>query len=162
MKSLAVVGVAAAALGAGCLHTNAPKGFTVQYAIGIYGCAVSCQTPGSQLIASAVRGDTVWVQHVVSLITALEPTALGRVLPECESHTTVENGRGLVFVALPTSTCPDSVESHDFVADSVVTRLDQWVIDSSLADTGNTAYAIVGHVLQKPLLEPRFLFTINQ
>lgn len=162
MRARVVVGMLAAALGGGCLNSSAPKGFTVQYAIAIYGCAASCDTPGSIALSSATRGDTVWVLHDVSLISALEPTALAQVRPVCEANATVETATGAVRVSLPASSCPGSVETHDFVADSVIARQDRWIIDSSLAATGSTAYAIIGHILVKPRLEPRFLFTINQ
>jgi len=162
MRQLAIVGVVAAALGAGCLNTSAPKGFTVQYAIAIFGCGASCDAPGPETLADAKRGDTVWVRHDVALISALEPTAYARVRADCEENATVETATGVVRVSIPPSACPDSVETHDFVADSVISRDDRWIIDSSLAATGPTAYAIIGHILVRPRLEPRFLFTINQ
>jgi len=162
MRHLAIVGVLAAALGAACLNSQAPKGFTVQYAIAIYGCGTSCDAPGPEGLTFATRGDTVWVRHDVSLISALEPTAYARVRADCEENATVETGTGAVRVSLPASSCPDSLETHDFVADSVITRQDRWIIDSSLAATGPTAYAVIGHILVRPRLEPRLLFTINQ
>src|SRR5438874_1108420 len=147
MRQLAIVGVVAAALGAACLNSQAPKGFTVQYAIAIYGCGTSCDAPGPEGLTFATRGDTVWVRHDVSLISALEPTAYARVRADCEENATVETGTGAVRVSLPASSCPDSLETHDFVADSVITRQDRWIIDSSLAATGPTAYAVIGHIL---------------
>jgi hypothetical protein len=146
------------AAGVACVNSQAPKGFTVQYAIAVYGCATNCSEPGAETLASAARGDTVWVRHDVLLLRALEPRALAQVIPDCGENATVVTPSGAPVVSLPPPTCPESVETHDFVVDSLITRLDQWVIDPSVSPA---PYAVVGHILQRPLLEPYLSFTVQ-
>lgn len=140
-----------------CLNTADPGRFVMQYAIGAYGCGADCTTPSTTSIATAARGDTVWLKHDIALVSASDTIRRVSVRPDCNLNVVIESPTVAVDT-LPTPTCPDSIASVQFVLGAIVTRYTRWVVDSSLAPA---IYDVVGRVMVQPRIEPRFLFTIT-
>jgi hypothetical protein len=149
--------VMAAVIVAACVNSAAPRGFLIRYQIGVFACNSPCTAPDTA-IASARRGDTIWLQHDVRLLQALEPTARARIRPDCAENAAIQSATGATVRSVPAPTCPDSIALHDFVADSSVIRSIPWIIDSALTPA---VYNVVGRVLVQPRVEPSFRFTVQ-
>jgi hypothetical protein len=160
-----VVTLVVVLLGAACIHTTAPTGFTFQYQIRALACDTSCAAPDSTVVVtSAARGDTVWLQHVMSLVGAVDsftPQAV-TLRPDCEVNVLVIAG-STTLRSIPTPTCPDSTYSQWFQLagiyyPQILVRYTQWVVDAGLAAG---SYGVRGHVVVQPRLEPTLTFDVQ-
>jgi len=160
--------VAAAAvvlLAVGCINTTAPTGFAFRYQVRAFRCGTTCTTPDSTTqIASAARGDTVWVQHRVDLIAALDSLApqSATLRPDCAGSVAVVNGSTTVRT-LPTPTCADSTYRQAFQLADVdyprtIVIYTRWVVDPALTPA---QYGLRGRVVFRPLLEPVSTFDVQ-
>jgi hypothetical protein len=159
-----VVPAAAVVLGAACLNTAEPKGFVFRYSIGAYGCDTTCATPGANSIASAARGDTVWLQHLLELVAAVDSfrPQTTTLRAECSENVAILMGNSAVDT-VPTPTCPDSTYQQSFQLKDIdwpaaIVRYTRWVVDSSLTPG---LYGLRGRVMVQPRIEPTFGFTIQ-
>lgn len=157
MRRSASIMAALFAAGVACVSSAAPRGFVIQYQLRIFSCNSPCTAPDTGIV-SARRGDTVWLQHDVNLVRALEPTAWARIRPDCAETTLIQSAAGVTVRSVPVPTCPNSTAVHDFVADSAVSRSIPWIIDSALTPA---IYSIAGRVMVQPRIEPRFSFAVQ-
>jgi hypothetical protein len=147
-----------------CTPTTEATGFVFQYGIDAFGCDTTCATPGAAPIASAARGDTVWLQHTMTLVAAVDSfiPQVATVRPACAGQVAVVTG-GSTVRSVPTPTCADSTLPDSFQLAGVdypqtVIAFTQWVVDAGLAPGG---YLLRGRVLVRPRLEPSLGFTVQ-
>jgi hypothetical protein len=147
-----------------CTPTTEATGFIFSYGINAFGCDTTCATPGATPIDSAARGDTVWLQHAMVLVGAVDSFApqFATLRPDCAENVAVVAGNSVVR-SVPTPTCADSTYRRpfqlagvDYPNDTIVYT--RWVIDAGLVPGG---YLLRGRVLVRPLLEPSFGFTVQ-
>jgi len=164
MKSLGL-GALAFFLVVGCLPPTQGSGFIFQYGIGAYDCDTTCATPNpSAPIDTAARGDTVWLQHAMSLIGAIDSfrVQLATLRPDCAVNVAVLSGNSTVR-SLPTPTCADSTARVGFQLAGVdqpqtIVVYTRWVVDSGLAAG---LYLLRGRVMVHPLIEPVLGFQVQ-
>lgn len=152
-----VVAAIMVAAGAACVNTTQPRGFVYQYQVGVFGCGADCTEPGTTAVASAARGDTVWLQHHITLLQSFDSSHTATVRPDCAENVSIRIGSALRDT-VPTPTCPDSLASRSFTLGDTLTRFNQWIVDSALAPA---VYTLVGRVLVQPRLEPTFGFDVQ-
>ena len=149
---------------AACTPTTEATGFIFQYGIGAFGCDTTCATPGTATIDSAARGDTVWLQHALVLVGAVDSFVpqFATLRPDCAENVAVVTGNNIVQ-SVPTPTCNDSTYRRpfqlagvDYPNDTIVYT--RWVIEAGLAPGG---YLLRGRVLVHPRLEPSLGFTVQ-
>jgi hypothetical protein len=158
------VAVLLGALVPACTPTTEATGFIFSYGIGAFGCDTPCATPGAATIDSAARGDTVWLQHTMVLVAAVDSFTpqFATLRPDCAGHVAVLSGTATVRT-LPTPTCNDSTYGLAFQLANVdypqtLIAYTQWVVDSDLVPG---AYLLRGRVLVRPRLEPVLGFTVQ-
>jgi hypothetical protein len=141
----------------GCLNTSDPGRFVFQYAVATYDCDTVCTQPGTAPLASAARGDTVWIRHEVALVQATDTVRRATIRPACGVNAVLESPAAAVDT-IPTPTCGDSTASQNFPLGGSIVRYTQWVIDPALPPA---VYQLVGRVMEQPRIEPRFFFTVQ-
>ena len=160
----ALVVLLGVAVAPACTPTTEATGFIFQYGIAAFGCDTTCATPGAVTIASAARGDTVWLQHAIVLVGAVDSFTpqLATLRPDCAENVAVVTGNSIVR-SLPTPTCADSTYRRpfqladvDYPRDTIVYT--RWVVDAGLVPGG---YLLRGRVLVRPRLEPSLGFTVQ-
>lgn len=163
-SSRRVVALAAVLLGGGCLNTTAPTGFVFRYQLHAFGCDASCDTPGDTAITSAARGDTVWLQHVLELIAAVDSVRpqTATLRPDCAENVAVLSGTSTVR-RLPAPSCADSTYLQGFQLAGIdypqtIVAYTRWVVDSGLTPA---LYGLRGRVMVQPRLEPTFGFEVQ-
>jgi hypothetical protein len=144
-------------LGGGCINTAEPTGFIYRYQVRTVSCGTSCSAPGDSQITSAARGDTVWVEHIVNLIAAIDSFTpqTATLRPDCAENVAVLNGNTTVR-SLPTPSCADSTYRMSFQLAGIdypqtMVVHTRWIVDSALAPA---QYGLRGRVLVRPRLEP--------
>lgn len=164
-RRMAVIGAVLLGGGAACLNTAEPRGFTFRYQIFASGCDTTCAAPGSVPIDSAARGDTIWLQHVVELIGAVDSVTPqpATLRPDCAENVAVLAGNSTVRSVPTPATCPDSTFEQNFTLQgitfpSIVVRYNRWVVDPALSPA---VYGLRGRVMVQPRIEPIFAFTIR-
>ncbi len=153
------------AFGLACLNSADPTGFVFQYGIGAFGCDTTCAAPNTAApIDSAARGDTVWLQHEILLVAAVDSFTpqVATLRPDCAENVAVMTGTSTVR-SLPTPSCPDSTYPQGFHLagidyPKVIVVHTRWVVDSGLAPG---LYGLRGRVLVRPRLEPTFGFQVQ-
>lgn len=148
-----------------CVQSQAPTGFAFGYQLTAYGCATPCDAPGDSSISSAARGDTLWISHLVELVSSLDSLRpQGATLrPDCEVNLVVLAGSTTVR-SLPAPTiCPDSTYEQTFTLANIafprtVTRDTRWIVDSGIPPG---TYQVRGRMMVQPRLEPTFTFAIQ-
>jgi hypothetical protein len=152
-------------LGAACVRVSEPTNFTFRYKVAAYGCSASCDTPGDSAITSAARGDTVWVSHLIELLTAHDAVTpqIARLRPDCAENVVLLVVGGTAGSLPAPTTCPDSTYRMSFTLQgspypSSLSRDTRWIIDSAL--TPGT-YGVRGRVLVSPRLEPMLAFAVQ-
>ena len=151
-------------LGSGCINTNEPIGFVFQYQVRTFNCGTPCSAPGDSEITSGARGDTVWLQHTIDLIAALDSFTpqTATVRPDCAENVAVLSGTTTIR-SLPTPSCADSTYRKSFQLAGIdypqtMVVYTQWIVDSSLLPA---RYALRGRVLVRPRLEPTTGFDVR-
>jgi len=159
--AVVVLGAAAVA----CAHSTDATGFVFQYGIAAFGCDTTCATPDSTAsIATAGRGDTVWVQHTMTLLGAIDSfiPQIATVRPDCAGPVAVIAGTTTVR-SVPTPTCADSTLPDTFQLAGInfprtVVAYTRWVVDTGLSPRG---YLVRGRVMVHPAIEPAVFFTVT-
>lgn len=149
----------------GCLPTTSGSGFIFQYGIGAYDCDTTCATPNPAApIDTTARGDTVWLQHAISLIGAVDSfrVQLATLRPDCAENVAVQSGT-ITVRSLPTPTCADSTHSVGFQlagvnAPQTIVVYTRWVVDSGLV-AGQ--YLLRGRIMVRPRIEPALGFQVQ-
>lgn len=148
-----------------CTPSTEATGFVFQYGIAAFGCDTTCAAPNTSApIDSAARGDTVWLQHMVVLVAAVDSfiPQVATVRPDCAGNVAVLSGTTTVRT-LPTPTCNDSTYRLAFqLADvdypQTLIVYTQWVVDTLLAPG---LYGLRGRVLFHPRIEPTLGFEVQ-
>lgn len=160
-RRMAVVGAVAGAVllgaGAACINSVGPSGFVFQYGIGAFGCDTTCATPGTTMIDSAARGDTVWLRYDILLVQSARDSADATLRPDCTENVAIRTGVTTVRTIPAPATCQDSTAPQRFPLGGAVTRYTRWVVDSGLTPM---TYFVVGRVMVRPTIEPSFPFVI--
>jgi len=149
----------------GCIPPTQGSGFIFQYGIGAYDCDTTCATPNPTApIDTAARGDTVWLQHAISLIGAADSfrIQMATLRPDCAENVAVLTG-SITVRSLPTPTCADSTSSVGFQLAGVdqpqtIVVYTRWVVDSGLAPG---AYLVRGRIMVRPRIEPALGFQVQ-
>ena len=148
-----------------CVQSQEPTGFGFGYQLLAYDCATSCDAPGDSLISSAARGDTVWLSHLVELVSAVDSTRpqQATLRPDCEVNAVVLAGVNTVRSLPAPATCPDSTYEQNFTLANIafpraITRYTRWIVDSGIPPG---TYQLRGRVMVQPRLEPSFTFAIQ-
>jgi hypothetical protein len=159
------VALVAVGIGAGCIDTSAPSAYAFRYQISAYACDTSCAAPDSSTaITFAARGDTVWLQHAMSLVGAADSFTpkVVTLRPNCEVNVVVLAG-STILRTLPTPTCPDSTYPQGFQLAGIdypqsLIVYTRWVLDLQLSPG---PYGLQGRVVVQPRLEPTFPFDVQ-
>jgi hypothetical protein len=148
-----------------CVQSQEPTGFSFGYQLSAYDCATSCDAPGDSLISSAARGDTVWVSHLVQLVSAIDSTRpqQATLRPACGVNVVVLAGVTIVRSLPAPAICPDSTFEQNFTLAGVafprsIDRYTRWIVDSGIPPG---TYQLRGGVMVQPRLEPSFSFAIQ-
>lgn len=157
--------VVSVAVAVGCTPTTSGTGFIFQYGIAAYGCDTTCAAPNTAVsLDSAARGDTVWLQHMMVLIAAVDSfiPQMATLRPDCAGNVAVLSG-SVTVRSLPTPTCNDSTYRHSFQLAGVdypdtLAVYTQWVVDTALAPG---FYGLRGRVMVHPRIEPVLGFAVQ-
>ncbi|HKC40876.1 MAG TPA: hypothetical protein VKC15_15155 [Gemmatimonadales bacterium] len=163
-----VAALAALVLGVGalaCVHSTDATGYVFQYGITAFGCDTTCAAPDSTTpIQSAARGDTVWLQHLMILIAAVDSFTpqIATLRRDCAENVAVLAGNTTVR-SLPTPTCADSTYEQAFQLAGydyphTIATYTRWVVDSQLAPT---QYGLRGRLMVRPRIEPTLPFGVQ-
>jgi hypothetical protein len=155
---------AALVLGAACLNTSGPHGFVFRYQLRILGCATTCDTAGTTPVDTAQRGDTVWLEHFISLVGAVDSVTpqTATLRADCAGHIAILSANTTVRT-IPPPTCGDSTYEEDFTLigtpiKDAITIYTQWVVDQQLSAG---FYTVRGRVMVQPRVEPSFGITVQ-
>jgi len=159
------VALVAVGIGAGCIDTSAPSAYAFRYQISAYACDTSCAAPDSSAqVTFAARGDTVWLQHAMSLVGAADSFTpkVVTLRPDCDVNVLVVV-ESTILRTLPTPTCPDSTYPQGFQLAGIdypssLIVYTRWVVDSQLSPG---PYGLQGRVVVQPRLEPRLPFDVQ-